>query len=204
MHLVLYQPDSMGQFELYFQLGKDHILDYKHGYDHILFIVALCAVYLMRDWKKILILVTAFTIGHSITLALSTLDIISVNQELIEFLIPVTIFITATSNIFRSTELSDRTTYVNYGYALFFGLIHGLGFSNYLKTILGKAGSIVTPLFAFNVGLELGQIIIVSIFLIISFILVDLFTVNRRDWKMVLSAVIAGMALLLMKDKIFW
>lgn len=194
----------MGQFELYFQLGKDHILDYKHGYDHILFIVALCAVYLMRDWKKILILVTAFTIGHSITLALSTLDIISVNQELIEFLIPVTIFITATSNIFRSTELSDRTTYVNYGYALFFGLIHGLGFSNYLKTILGKAGSIVTPLFAFNVGLELGQIIIVSIFLIISFILVDLFTVNRRDWKMVLSAVIAGMALLLMKDKIFW
>lgn len=204
MHLVLHQPDSMGQFELYFQLGKDHILDYKHGYDHILFIVALCAVYLMRDWKKILILVTAFTIGHSITLALSTLDIISVNQELIEFLIPVTIFITATSNIFRSTELSDRTTYVNYGYALFFGLIHGLGFSNYLKTILGKAGSIVTPLFAFNVGLELGQIIIVSIFLIISFILVDLFTVNRRDWKMVLSAVIAGMALLLMKDKIFW
>lgn len=202
--MVLYQPDSMGQFELYFQLGKDHILDYKHGYDHILFIVALCAVYLMRDWKKILILVTAFTIGHSITLALSTLDIISVNQELIEFLIPVTIFITATSNIFRSTELSDRTTYVNYGYALFFGLIHGLGFSNYLKTILGKAGSIVTPLFAFNVGLELGQIIIVSIFLIISFILVDLFTVNRRDWKMVLSAVIAGMALLLMKDKIFW
>lgn len=202
--MVLYQPDSMGQFELYFQLGKDHILDYKHGYDHILFIVALCAVYLMRDWKKILILVTAFTIGHSITLALSTLDIISVNQELIEFLIPVTIFITATSNIFRSTELSDRTTYVNYGYALFFGLIHGLGFSNYLKTILGKAGSIVTPLFAFNVGLELGQIMIVSIFLIISFILVDLFTVNRRDWKMVLSAVIAGMALLLMKDKIFW
>jgi len=204
LHLVLHQPDSMGQFELYFQLGKDHILDYKHGYDHILFIVALCAVYLMRDWKKILILVTAFTIGHSITLALSTFDIISINQELIEFLIPVTIFITATSNIFRSTELSERTTYVNYGYALFFGLIHGLGFSNYLKTILGKAGSIVTPLFAFNVGLELGQIIIVSIFLIISFILVDLFTVNRRDWKMVLSAVIAGMALLLMKDKIFW
>lgn len=194
----------MGQFELYFQLGKDHILDYKHGYDHILFIVALCAVYLMRDWKKILILVTAFTIGHSITLALSTLEVISFNQELIEFLIPVTIFITAASNIFRSTELSDRTTYINYGYALFFGLIHGMGFSNYLKTILGKSGNIVTPLFAFNIGLELGQIIIVSIFLIISFILVDLFTVNRRDWKMVLSAAIGGMALLLMKDKIFW
>jgi HupE / UreJ protein len=194
----------MGQFELYFKIGKEHILDYKHGYDHILFIVALCAVYLMRDWKKILILVTAFTIGHSITLALSTFKIISINENLIEFLIPVTIFITATSNIFRSTELSDRTTYVNYGYALFFGLIHGLGFANSLKVMLGQNDRIVTPLFAFNVGLELGQIIIVSIFLMISFILVDLFTVNRRDWKMVLSAAIAGMALLLMKDKIFW
>jgi len=194
----------MSQFELYFQLGKDHILDYKHGYDHILFVVALCAVYLMRDWKKILILVTAFTIGHSITLALSTFTIISVNQELIEFLIPVTIFITAVSNIFRSTELSDRITYINYGYALGFGLIHGLGFSNYLKSILGKNGSIVKQLFAFNVGLEVGQIIIVVIFLILAFILVDLFTVNRRDWKLVLSSIIAGTALILMKDKIFW
>jgi hypothetical protein len=194
----------MSQFELYFQLGKDHILDYKNGYDHILFVVALCALYLMRDWKKVLILVTAFTIGHSITLALSTLSVISISQKLIEFLIPVTIFITAISNIFRSTEPSDRTTYINYGYALFFGLIHGLGFSNYLKAMLGKDRGIVSQLFAFNIGLELGQIIIVSIFLILSFILVDLFTVNRRDWKLVLSSVIAGMALLLMKDKIFW
>lgn len=194
----------MSQFELYFQLGKDHILDYKNGYDHILFVVALCAVYLMRDWKKILILVTAFTVGHSITLALSTFEIISINQELIEFLIPVTIFITAVSNIFRSTEPSDRTTYINYGYALFFGMVHGLGFSAYLKTILGKSSGIVKQLFAFNVGLELGQIIIVAIFLILAFILVDLFTVNRRDWKLVLSSAIAGMALLIMKDKIFW
>lgn len=194
----------MSQFELYFHLGKDHILDYKNGYDHILFVVALCALYLMRDWKKVLILVTAFTIGHSITLALATLNVISINQELIEFLIPVTIFITAVSNIFRSTEPSDRTTYVNYGYALFFGLIHGLGFSNYLRAMLGKDRGIISQLFAFNIGLELGQIIIVSIFLILSFILVDLFTVNRRDWKLVLSSVIAGMAFLLMKDKIFW
>jgi len=194
----------MSQFALYFQLGKDHILDYKNGYDHILFVVALCAVYLMRDWKKVLLLVTAFTIGHSITLALATLNIISVNQRLIEFLITVTIFITAVSNIFRSTELSERTTYINYGYALFFGLIHGLGFSNYLKAILGKDKGIVSQLFAFNIGLEMGQIIIVSIFLILSVLLVDLFTVNRRDWKIVISSAIAGMALLLMKDKIFW
>ena len=194
----------MSEFELYFGLGKDHILDYKNGYDHILFVVALCTIYMVRDWKKLLILVTAFTIGHSITLALATLQIISVNQDLIEFLIPLTIFITAGSNIFRSTEISGRTTYVNYGYALFFGLIHGMGFSNYLRSILGKDRNIVSQLFAFNLGLELGQIIIVGIFLIAAVILVDLFTVNRRDWKLVLSSAIAGIALILMKDKIFW
>ena len=195
----------MSEFELYFGIGKDHILDYTHGYDHILFVVALCTIYLMRDWKKVLILVTAFTIGHSITLALATLKIISVNSDWIEFLIPLTIFITAGSNIFRSTDyISNRTTYINYGYALFFGLIHGLGFSNYLQTILGKNREIISPLFAFNVGLEVGQIIIVSIFLIISFILVDLFTLDRRDWKLVLSSAIAGIALMLMKDNVFW
>jgi len=194
----------MSEFELYFGLGKDHILDYKNGYDHILFIVALCALYLIRDWRKLLVLVTAFTIGHSITLALATLEIISVNQNLIEFLITLTIFAAAISNIFRSTEISDRTTYINYGYALFFGLIHGMGFSNYLRSILGKDRSIITQLFAFNLGLEVGQIIIVGVFLFMGFILVDLFTVNRRDWKLVISSIITGMALLLMKDKIYW
>jgi hypothetical protein len=194
----------MSEFELYFGLGKDHILDYKNGYDHILFVVALCALYLIRDWRKLLVLVTAFTIGHSITLALATLEIISVNQNLIEFLITVTIFITAVSNIFRNTEISDRTTYINYGYALFFGLVHGMGFSNYLRSILGKDRSIVTQLFAFNLGLEVGQIIIVGVFLFIGFILVDLFTVNRRDWKLVISSIITGIALIMMKDKIYW
>ena len=194
----------MSQFQLYFGLGKDHILDYANGYDHILFVVALCTVYLLRDWKKVLILVTAFTIGHSITLALATFRIISIDQDLIEFLIPLTIFITAGSNIFRSTEISERSTYINYGYALFFGLIHGLGFSNYLQSILGKDRSIVSQLFAFNLGLELGQIIIVGIFLFTAFILVDIFTVNRRDWKIVISSAIAGIALVLLKDKIFW
>lgn len=194
----------MGEFQLYFTLGKDHILDYANGYDHILFVVALCAIYLMRDWKKLLILITAFTIGHSITLALATLQIIVINSNVIEFLIPLTIFITAVSNIFRRTEVTDRTTYINYGYALFFGLIHGMGFSNYLQAILGKQKNIVSPLFAFNVGLEVGQIIIVSIFMLISFILVDLFTLNRRDWKLVLSSAIAGIALVLMKNTYPW
>lgn len=195
----------MTEFQLYFSLGKDHILDYKNGYDHILFVVALCALYLTRDWKKILILITSFTVGHSITLAFSTLNILSVKPELIEFLIPLTIFITAASNIFRNEEnQSALSMQLNYGYALFFGLVHGLGFSNYLKSILGKDESIVTQLLAFNIGLEFGQVIIVVIFLFVSFIVIDLFGRNRRDWKIILSSAIAGIALMLVKDKIFW
>src|SRR5260221_13836990 len=124
----------MNDFSLYFGLGKDHILDYVNGYDHILFVVALGAIYLVRDWKRILILVTAFTIGHSITLALATLRIISVKTNLIEFLIPLTIFITAVSNLFRKEEsIGEKNIQINYFFALFFGLIHGMSFSNYLQ-----------------------------------------------------------------------
>ena len=195
----------MTEFELYFGLGKDHILDYKNGYDHILFVVALCALYLIADWRRVLVLITAFTIGHSITLALSTLNIISVNVALIEFLIPLTIFITAVSNIFKNEEtLTKRAIQINYFYALFFGLIHGMGFSTYLKSILGRNENIIIQLFSFNIGLELGQIIIVLIFLATSFILVNLCGVARRDWKLVISSATAGIALILMKDKIFW
>jgi hypothetical protein len=194
----------MSQFGIYFQLGKEHILDYANGYDHILFVLALCAIYLMRDWKKIIILVTAFTIGHSITLALSVFDVVKINADLIEFLIPVTIFITAMSNIIkRGPTYSETMVQLNYAYALFFGLIHGLGFSGYLKALLGKE-KIVSQLFAFNLGLELGQIIVVVLFLVISFIMVDIFGINRRDWKLVLSSGIAGISLILIKDAIFW
>jgi HupE / UreJ protein len=167
--------------------------------------VALCALYIGRDWKKILILVTAFTIGHSITLALSTLNIVRVKPELIEFLIPLTIFITASSNLFKNeNNLSDSPMQMNYFYASFFGLIHGLGFSNYLRSILGRDKSIITQLFAFNLGLEFGQIIIVVLFMSVCFILVDLFGLNRRDWKMVISSAVAGIALILMKDHMYW
>ena len=194
----------MDQFKLYFQLGYEHIIDIN-GFDHILFVVALCAIYLAQDWKKVLILVTAFTIGHSITLALSTFELVNFRTDLIEFLIPVTIFITALSNLFRKEGgLNTRALNLNYFFALFFGLIHGLGFSNYLKSLLGKDESIVTQLLAFNLGLELGQIIIVVIFMIISFVFTGLFNVARRDWKLVISSAIAGIAITMMMATKFW
>ena|SRR5688572_630917 len=195
----------MSEFELYFLLGKSHILDYANGYDHIIFVVALCALYLSREWRQILLLVTSFTIGHSITLALSTLRIISVNVELIEFLIPLTIFITAVSNLFKNeNNLSGSNVQINYFFAGFFGLVHGMGFSSYLRSILGKEDNIITPLFAFNVGLEFGQLVIVAIFMVAAFVLVDLIGLNRRDWKMVISSAIAGIALVLLKENMYW
>lgn len=195
----------MNEFSLYFGLGKDHILDYLNGYDHILFVIALCALYTFQDWRRVLILVTAFTVGHSITLALATFDVIRFNSDWVEFLIPVTIFVTACTNIFkREVNIRDPKVQANYILALFFGLIHGMGFSNYLQAILGQSERITLPLFAFNVGLEFGQIVIVVIFLSTCFIFVDLFGVSRRDWKMVISSAIAGISLVLIKDAAFW
>jgi hypothetical protein len=193
----------MSQFQLYFQLGVKHILDLA-GFDHILFVIALCAVYLIRDWKKILILVTAFTIGHSITLALATLKLVQVNTNLIEFLIPVTIGITALSNIFKPKTSSSRGVQINYLIALFFGLIHGLGFSNYLRSLLGREAAIFQPLLAFNLGLEIGQLVIVGIFMLASSLIVGIIGVNRKEWTLVISATVLGMSIMMMIDARYW
>ena len=194
----------MEQFVLFFGIGTEHILDWQNGYDHILFVVALCAVYVLSDWKQVLILVTAFTIGHSITLALATLRIVSFNSDLIEFLIPLTILVTSLANLFqREDRIYSRNIHVNYLFASFFGLIHGLGFSNNLRDILGETGNIASPLLAFNLGLEIGQIIIVGIFMALTFLSVDLIGVKRRDWKMIISSAISGMALILIKESAY-
>ncbi len=185
----------MGEFSLYFQEGWQHILDFN-GYDHILFVAALCAIYLLNDWKKVLILVTAFTVGHSVTLALSVLNIIKVPTALIEFLIPVTIVITALTNVFRPEQRAGNMQ-LNYVFALFFGLIHGMGFSNYLKSMLGSQTSIVQPLLAFNLGLEFGQILIVIAILLLAQLLVTVTSVKRRDWTLFISAAIFGIAVMM-------
>ncbi|WP_339875728.1 HupE/UreJ family protein [uncultured Algoriphagus sp.] len=193
----------MSSFQLYFRLGLQHILDI-HGYDHILFVLALCAVFIPRDWRKVVILVTAFTIGHSITLALATFRLVNVNSNLIEFLIPVTIAITAFITILRPKPSSGKGVSINYIFALFFGLIHGLGFSIYLRSLLGKEASIWQPLLAFNLGLELGQLIIVGAFLLVTSILVGIAGVSRKEWTLVVASMVFGVALMLMLEAKFW
>jgi hypothetical protein len=193
----------MSEFGLYFNLGTEHILDIR-GYDHILFVISLCVLYSVVDWKKVLILVTAFTIGHSITLALATLGIITMDLKLIEFLIPVTIFITAVSNLFSSETVERSKVQINYVYASFFGLIHGMGFSSYLKSLLGNDTSIFTQLFSFNLGIEVGQVLIVGVFLGVTAIFQSIFKVSKRDWIIIISSAIAGIALTMMIENKFW
>jgi hypothetical protein len=183
----------MGDFKFYFGLGWKHIMSWN-ALDHLLFIAALAAIYLLKDWKQVLILVTAFTIGHSLTLALSVLDIIRFNNKWVEFLIPCTIIITAFSNLFQK-KFTAKSIRINYFLALFFGLIHGMGFANTIRFILAEDQSIGWGLFGFNVGLEAGQIVVVTILLLVAYLIVNMLKVNRRDWVFFLSAGVFSLAL---------
>ncbi len=184
----------MQEFWLYFDIGRKHIADLE-GYDHIIFVAALCLRYTFKDWKKLLILITAFTIGHSITLALSTLNIVNISTKWVEFLIPVTIMLTAVANVYQKEVIDQPKFPLIYFFTLFFGLIHGLGFSNVLKSMLGTDHNIVPQLLAFNLGLELGQLLIVAAVLIITFIVVGLIKLNKRIYISLASSAIFIMAL---------
>jgi len=187
-----------------FILGIEHILD-PNGYDHILFVLALCVVYSYREWKQVAWLVTAFTLGHSLTLALATFRIINVSSDLIEFLIPITIVLTCFINFTNQPETSApvhrRKTSQRYVLAAIFGLIHGLGFSNFLRSILPRDVTIWKPLLAFNLGLEIGQLVIVATALLLGFVLIERLKVPRREWILVISGIIAGVALTIIQDK---
>jgi hypothetical protein len=190
----------MQDFGFYFKLGWEHIIS-KNALDHQLFIAALAAIYLLKDWKQVLILVTAFTIGHSLTLALSVLDVIRFNSKWVEFLIPCTIVITAISNLFQKS-FTPKSIRINYFLALGFGLIHGMGFANSIRFMMASDQSIAGSLLGFNLGLEVGQIAVVISLLILAFLITTLFKVNRREWVIFVSAAVLSIALKMALDRI--
>jgi len=189
---------------MYLKLGIEHIADFQ-SYDHILFVISLCVVYPIKHWRKILILITAFTIGHSLTLALATLNLIRVETGIIEFLIPSTIFLSAFANLFQKSEnfISNLHKF-KYLAGLFFGLIHGLGFSNYLKSLLGKESNLIGPLFAFNIGIEIGQLMIIIGIIALSLLAIDVSGGKRREWILIWSGAAMGVSLVLMLDRFPW
>jgi hypothetical protein len=183
----------MSDFGFYFKMGWEHIIS-RDALDHQLFVLALACVYTITDIRKVLILVTAFTIGHSLTLALSVYDIIRFPSKWVEFLIPCTIFITAMNNIIQ-VDSKNKSARMNYYLALFFGLIHGMGFANAIRIMLAKDQTIGWGLFGFNIGLEAGQIFCVAIILIVSILFLNLLKINRRDWIFFLSSGVFALSL---------
>ena len=192
----------MDIFKTWFMVGFDHILN-AQALDHILFVLALVVVYKPNMIKQIVILITAFTIGHSITLILSALDIINYNQKVIEFAIPLTIVITSLNNILNRKKIITKAMGTNYIIALIFGLIHGLGFANYLKALLFQ-DNIILELFSFNVGIEAAQLIVVFIFSIISFVGSNYIFKKRENWVFFVSSAIFGVSLMLTLNAKFW
>lgn len=186
----------MNSFTSYLVLGLQHILNIQ-AIDHLLFILSITCVYRVFDIKKLLYLITAFTLGHSVTLALATLKWIRMDANWIEFLIPCTILCSALGNLrFRENKLRTKEMpWGNYALVTGFGLIHGMGFSNYLQSLLGQEASLLTPLFAFNVGLEIGQIIVVAIFLTLSTFLLEVMKSKLRHYVLVISGLIIGLVL---------
>ncbi len=189
----------MSDIAFYFTTGWHHIISWG-ALDHILFIIALSAIYLIDNWKQVLILVTAFTIGHSLTLALSVYDLIRLNERWVEFLIPFTIFATGVFN-FMAKNFKPKSLRLNYFLALFFGLVHGMGFANTIRFMLAKDQNIAIPLLSFNVGLEVGQIVVVAVILLFSFILVNKLKLSRQWWVWGLSTCAIIISLNMMIDR---
>ncbi len=188
---------------LYFKMGFTHVLDLA-AYDHILFLIVLAVVFSMKEWTKVLWLVTLFTLGHSITLALAAYKVLEFPIYIIEFLIPLTIFITGFVNVITTKKTSTKSNRLNLFFAFFFGFIHGLGFSNYFKMMIGQEQNKFLPLLEFSLGIEGAQIIIVLSILIIGFILQNFLKTSKRDWVLVTSSIVIGFAIQMMLERIFW
>lgn len=194
----------MSEFWLYFDLGLQHVLDWR-AYDHVLFITVLVAAYSFNEWKKIIWLVTIFTLGHTLSLALSTYEIVIVRAELVEFLIPLTILLTAIYNLSTAGKKSRNTRIqVLYFATLFFGIIHGLGFSTYFKMIAGRMTNKALPLLEFALGIEAAQIIVVVAVLLLSFLFQFVFRFSQRDWVLVISSIVIGFSIPMLLENIFW
>ena len=193
----------MDDFKLFIELAFNHVLDWQ-AYDHILFFIVLTVVYNFNDWKKVLWIISLFTIGHTTTLGLATYDIVSIKKSLIEFLIPLTILITAMVNVITINKKKFHQSNSNLYFAFFFGLIHGLGLSGFLKMTLVDNESKFAPLLEFALGVELAQICIVLIILIAGYFAHTFLRIKKRDWILAMSSIVIGIVIPMLTERKFW
>ncbi|GGZ84343.1 HupE/UreJ family protein [Algibacter mikhailovii] len=177
------------------EYGINHVLDIN-AYDHVLFLIVLTIPYLFKDWKRVLLLVSLFTLGHTLSLVLAAYNVVSVNASIVEFLIPVTIMFVALFNVFTAGKGAQRENVgVLFLSTLFFGLIHGLGFAREFHMLLGDTDNKLILLLEFALGIELAQIIIVFLVLFVGYVAQTVFRFSKRDWIMVISAVVVGLVI---------
>ncbi|PID68801.1 MAG: HupE / UreJ protein [Flavobacteriales bacterium] len=193
----------MEDFLLYIKLGLTHVLDFN-GYDHVLFLMVLAVVYMFKDFKMVFWLVTFFTIGHTLTLVLAAYKLLFVSISVVEFLIPLTIFITALANLLTLKKNLTTHSYTNLFFALVFGLIHGLGFSNYFRMRVDSTESKLLPLVSFAIGIEIAQVIVVLGILTLGYVAQHIIKITRRDWIFFISALVMGMVIPMLIDRKFW
>ena len=185
----------MNDFWFNVTYGLNHVLDIN-GYDHILFLMVLAVPYTFKEWKSVVILVSLFTLGHTVSLFLAAYSIVQVNGVLVEFLIPLTILLAAAYNLFKAGKIARRNGFNLLMFsALFFGLIHGLGFAREFKMFIGQSKDKLVPLLEFALGIETAQVIIVFVVLFIGFLTQTLFRFSKRDWVLVLSSIVIGLVL---------
>ncbi len=195
--------EHMSDFWFYFKIGLRHVLDWQ-AYDHMLFFLVLVARHVIRDWKSVLSLVTVFTLGHMFSMTLSVYNVIKVDSGLTEFLIPVTILFTAVNNMVSGGAASKTNRSIVLLITAFFGLIHGLGFSSYFKMISSNLSSKGIPLVSFGLGIEAAQGVVVVLVLLLGVVVQNFFRVSRRDWILVLSAIVIGLVLPILVENRFW
>ncbi|WP_396602386.1 HupE/UreJ family protein [Algibacter sp. R77976] len=177
------------------EYGINHVLDIN-AYDHVLFLIVLTVPYVFKDWKRVLLLVSMFTLGHTLSLILAAYNVVTVNATVVEFLIPITILIVALFNVFTSGKGAQREKVgVLFLTTLFFGLIHGLGFAREFHMLLGETDNKLVLLLEFALGIELSQVIIVFVVLFLSYVVQTIFRFTKRDWIMVISAIVVGLVI---------
>ena len=184
----------MSDFLLLVELGFSHVWDWQ-GYDHLLFLAAICLPFSARQWKSLLWLITYFTIGHSLSLILASLEVVEVSSILIEFFIPVSIAATAVYNMIRAKAVRVRNNQLMMWVTLFFGLVHGFGFAGYFELIRDLEQPLWSSLLFFAFGIEVAQIVLGTLMLLLSLVALNVFDRNRRDWILVVSSVIIGILL---------
>lgn len=186
----------MSNFWIYFTLGLKHLYNIN-AYADILFLLALTVPYEFKSWKKILLLVSLFTAGHTIALMLSIFNIVTVKVSIVAFIILILLLITALYTIISTGKSNKKDSIVFIAILTsLFGIVHGLGFSNYFNSIVqGKPTDKLVPLFESSLGFGVSQIVVIILALLLAYVIQTLLKFSKREWILIVSSFVVGVVI---------